>query len=124
MIVELYVHEAGYLIKARNIFDEVAEYVSSPGDGIYEYVAVKGRLNVSYIVYCLSAMKKRTKEQQAFLDFLNKANDHRHPRRVTRPDGWQHTSGVSTGEVPSRPTKAGDVVVYGDVARATLQITE
>ena len=124
MIVELYLHEGGYLITARNIYDETAQYVSSPGDGIYEYVAVKGRLNASYIVYCLTHLKKRTAEQQTFLDFLNKANDHRREKRKTRPKGWKATAGLSTGEVERKPTKAGDVVVYGDVARATLLITE
>jgi hypothetical protein len=123
MIVELYVHEGGYLIVASNVFGEKEQYVSSPGDGIFEYVAAKGRLNVSYIVYCLTALKKRTKAQQTFLDFLNKANDHRHPTRVTRPPGWQKTAGLGVvGEEHRHPTKAGDVVVYGDVARATLQI--
>jgi hypothetical protein len=122
MIVELYVHEAGYLIVASNVYGEKEQYVSTPGDGIFEYVATKGRLNVSYIVYCLTALKNRTREQQAFLDFLNNANDHRHVKRITRPKGWRNHAGLSTGEVPSKPTKAGDVVVYGDVARATLQI--
>jgi hypothetical protein len=122
VIVELYVHEGGYLVVASNVYDEKEQYLSLPGDGIFEYVASKGRLNVSYIVYCLTAMKSRTEAQQTFLDFLNKANDHRHPKRVTRPPGWKKTAGLSTGEVPSKPTKAGDVVVYGDVARATLQI--
>jgi hypothetical protein len=124
MIVELYVDAAGYKIVASNVFDEKEEYISTPGDGIYEYVAAKGRLNASYIVYCLTAMKKRTKAQQTFLDFLNKANDHRHPKRVTRPPGWRNTAGLGTpGEAaPFRPAKPGDVVVYGDVARATLQI--
>lgn len=124
MIVELYLDEAGYRITARNIYGESEEYISSPGDGIYEYVATKGRLNASYIVYCLTAMKERTEEQRAFLEFLNRANDHRHPKRVTRPKGWKKSAGISTGEVEHRPTKAGDVVVYGDVARATLQVTE
>lgn len=122
MIVELYVQDGGYLVVASNIYGEKEQYLSLPGDGIYEYVASKGRLNVSYIVYCLTDRKKRTKEQQTFLDFLNKANDHRREKRVTRPAGWRETAGLSTGEVPSKPTKAGDVVVYGDVARATLRI--
>lgn len=121
MIVELYIHDAGYLIVASNIYDEKEQYVSSPGDGIFEYVTSKGRLNASYIVYCLTALKSRTKEQQTFLDFLNKANDHRREKRVTRPKGWQKTAGLSTGEVPTRPSKPGDVVIYGDLATATVK---
>lgn len=122
MIVELYVHEGGYLITASNIYDEKEQYVSSPGDGIYEYVATKGRLNASYIVYCLTHLKSRTKMQQTFLDFLNKANDHRRVIRKTRPEGWQASAGLSTGEVPTRPSKPGDVVIYGDIALATVKV--
>ena len=121
MIVELYVEGGGYLIVASNIYGEKEQYLSMPGDGIFEYVASRGRLNYSYIVYCLEHIKKRTKEQQAMLDFLNRANDNPEDRRI-RPDGWQETAGLSTGEVPRPLTKAGDVVVYGDVARATLKV--
>lgn len=124
MIVELYVQDGGYLVVASNIYGEKEQYLSLPGDGIYEYVASRGRLNTSYIVYCLTHLKQRTKEQQTFLDFLSKANDHRREKRKTRPKGWKETAGLSTGEVERKPTKAGDVVVYGDVARATLLVTE
>lgn len=121
MIVELYVQDGGYLVVASNIYGEKEQYLSLSGDGIYEYVASRGRLNVSYIVYCLTDRKKRTKEQQTFLDFLNKANDHPETQRKREP-GWEAQAGLSTGEVPRALTKAGDVVVYGDVARATLKV--
>ena len=120
MIVELYLHEGGYLVVASNKFGEKEQYVSTPGDGIFEYVASKGRLNVSYIVYCLTHIKKPTEEQRTFLSFLNNANDHRRTVRKTRPEGWRNTAGISNGEVPSRPVKPGDVVIYGDVAKATV----
>lgn len=121
MIVELYVQDGGYLVVASNIYQEKEQYLSLPGDGIYEYVASRGRLNASYIVYCLTHLKKRTKEQQTFLDFLNRANDHPETQRKREPD-WKEHAGLSTGEVPRPLTKAGDVVVYGDVARATLKV--
>jgi hypothetical protein len=121
--LDLYAHELGYRIVARNIFGEVCEMVSAPGDGIYEYVLKTGRLNTSYIVYCLSHFKGiLSEEQQAFLDFLNRANDRRHPRRVLRPEGWRDHAGISRGEVNSVPRKPGDVVVHGDVARAWVRI--
>lgn len=121
MIVELYVEGGGYLIVASNIYGEKEQYLSMPGDGIFEYVASRRRLNISYIVYCLEQIKKRTKQQQAMLDFLNRANDHPETHR-TRPEGWQEHAGLSTGEVPRPLTKAGDVVVYGDVAQAILKV--
>jgi len=120
--LNLYAHERGFLIRAENIYGESAEMVSTPGDGIWEYVDRNGRLNTSYVVYCLTENKKRNKEQQAFLDFLNKANDHRHPRRKLRPEGWREYAGLSKGEVVSVPRKPGDVVVHGDVARAYVRI--
>ena len=124
MNLDLYHHDLGYRIVARNIYGEVCELISQPGDGIYEYVLKAGRLNTSYIVYCLTNFKGfRSKEQQVFLDFLNKANDHRHPRRKLRPEGWRDHAGISRGEVPSVPRKAGDVVVHGDVARAWVRVT-
>lgn len=122
MNIDLYLHERGFLIVARNKFAETAEMVSEPGDGIYEYVKRTGRLNSSFIVYHLTNAKKTNKEQQDFLAFLNKANDHRREKRVTRPEGWREKAGISKGEVISRPTRPGDVVVHGDVAVATLVI--
>jgi hypothetical protein len=124
--LNLYAHDLGFLIIADNIYGEKCEMVSQPGDGIWEYVNKNGRLNTSYIVYCLTNPPKGfaplNDERQAFLDFLNKANDRRHPRRVLRPEGWRDHAGISRGEVVSVPKKAGDVVVHGDVARAYLTI--
>ena len=124
MNVDLYVHEEGYRVVARNIFGETCEMVSRPGDGIYEYVSKMGRLNISFIVYCLTQIMGflRSDEQQAMLDFLNTANDHRHPRRKLRPEGWKAYAGLSQGEVNSAPKKPGDVVVHGDVARAWFRV--
>ena len=125
MNVDLYLHEMGYLIVARNKFDEKCEMVSSPGDHIYEYVQKTGRLNVSYIRYWLTKLLadgQLDDDRKAFLDFVNKANDHRRVKRKTRPEGWRELSGLSTGEVPRQPKRPGDVVVHGDVARAEFKI--
>ena len=125
MNLDLYRHERGFLIVARNKFGESAEYISTPGDGIWEYVDHYGRLNMSFIVYHLTTPpkgRKLDKEAIAFLDFLNRANDHRHPRRVLRPDGWRDKAGISRGEVISAPKKPGDVTVHGDCARAYVRV--
>ena len=122
MNIDLYLHELGYLIVARNIFGDTCEMVSQPGDGIYEYVLKTGRLNASYIVYWLTEAKKLNKEQAALLSFLNTANDGRSKRRV-RAKGWEAQAGLSTGEVPHRPLRPGDVVVHGDVAQVGMKGT-
>jgi hypothetical protein len=122
MNLDLYHHERGFQIVARNKFAESCEYISAPGDGIYEYVSRNGRLNMSFVVYCLTVLPERTDEQQAMLDFLNRANDHRRVVRKTRPKGWRNKAGISKGEVQSTPKKPGDVVVHGDVARAYTRI--
>lgn len=125
MNLNLYISELGYRLVAENVFGEKAEMNVAPGDGIYEYVQKTGRLNASYVVYWLTnppAKTKLKKEQIVFLDFLNRANDNRRERRVTRPKGWRETAGISKGEVPHHYKKPGDVVVHGDVARADLVI--
>lgn len=126
MNINLYIDELGYRIVADNKYGEKAEMVSQPGDGIYEYVQRTGRLNMSYIVYWLTNppkdMRPLTPERQAFLEFLNQADDHRRERRVTRPKGWRNHAGLSTGEVAHHYKKPGDVVVHGDCARAEFKI--
>jgi hypothetical protein len=123
--INLYLHELGYRIEARNKFGETAEMMSQPGDGIYEYVQRTNRLNMSYIVYWLTnpppAMTPLSPERQNMLDFLNRADDHRHPRRI-RKRGWERTAGLSDGEVISRPRKPGDVTVHGDVATIAMKV--
>jgi hypothetical protein len=125
MNLNLYISELGYRLVAENIFGEKAEMDVVPGDGIYEYVRMTGRLNVSYVVYWLTNPPKgfrMDKNRKEFLEFLNRANDHRRVRRVTRPEGWREYAGLSKGEVPHHYKKPGDVVVHGDCARADLVI--
>jgi hypothetical protein len=112
--IELYDHDDGFRVVATNAHGGSAETVIPSDDPVAEYVRRKGRLQSSYLVYWLT----ETGNDDEFLAFLNNANDHFRPRRVRQP-GWdQH---LSTGEVPSKPQKPGDVVVHGNHARAVVR---
>lgn len=118
MNLQCYPHDDGYRVVAENDHGGRAETVFAADHPVSEYVTRKHRLNREYVVYWLTELG----DDPDFLAFLNTANDHFRERRV-RSEGWQDTAGLSTGEVPSKPQKPGDVVVHGHHATATLRIT-
>lgn len=119
MKISVYPREGWYKVAAENAFGERSEYGSMPGDGVYEYLEKNHRLNRTFLEYWI--VKNDREEDKLFREFLLRANDHRSPRRV-RLEGWEKDAGLSYGEVPSKPKGPGDVVVYGDVARAEMKV--
>lgn len=116
MKLSAYQRDGWYKIVAENNFGERSEYGCLPGDGIYEYLDKYHRLNATYVEYWL--VRNNREEDQPFLEFLQRANDHRTPRRVRLP-GWEQTAGLhDPNAIPVERKKGpGDVVVYGDCAR-------
>ena len=114
MILQAYQRDGWYKIVAENQFGERSEYGSTPGDHIYEYIEKHHRLNRSFVEYWLK--ENNREEDQIFLDFILRANDHRTPRKLRLPN-WKESAGLSYGEIPLKPKGPGDVVIHGSVAR-------
>lgn len=117
MNVEVFDHDDWMKVRATNAAGHWSEMALFPGTPLFDYVRQHNRLNRSFIEYHL--IEEANQENQAFLDFLLAANDDPSNRRL-RSEGWQATAGLSTGEVPSKPKKPGDVVIHGNHARMNM----
>lgn len=112
MNVDCFPHDDGYRLVATNNRGETAECVLPPDHPVSEYVAEKGRLNQSYVIYWLT----EDGSQPAFLAFLERANDHFRPRRIRQP-GWDSMVSDGTDTRGTKAARPGDVHVYGSTAR-------
>jgi hypothetical protein len=121
MMVSAYKRDGWYKIVAENKFGERSEYGATPGDGIYEYLEKERRLNVTFLEYWL--VKNDREEDKIFLEFLQRANDHRTPRKLRLP-GWDTMIATGDEPPPKRHKGPGDVTVYGSTAEAKLMVLD